>query len=70
MLQKKAFCEECRKDVNYVEKDEIKKGTLKEKEYQYLGKSAFCEECNSKLYIPYIEDYNLKSLYDEFRKYV
>lgn len=68
MLKKKAFCEECRKDVDYLEKNEIKKGILKETEYQYLGKTALCQECNSELYIPHIEDYNLKALYDEFRK--
>lgn len=68
MNRKITFCEDCRKDVLYTEREEYMSGTLKGETYNYYGKIAFCNECNSELYINEINDYNLNQLYNEFRK--
>ncbi len=31
-------------------------------------KIAYCEECKAEIYIPEIDDFNLKALYDTYRK--
>ena len=36
--------------------------------YRYAGKRSFCKECNSEVFVSNINDYNLKNLYNEFRK--
>ena len=41
---------------------------LKGEIYRYAGKRAFCKECNSEVFVSNINDYNLKNLYNEFRK--
>lgn len=68
MNDKNTFCEECRKDVNYVVVEKEMEGTIKGTKYIYIGKEARCEECGSEVYIPEINDSNLKALYDVFRE--
>ncbi|KGF10079.1 hypothetical protein HMPREF1635_00370 [Clostridiales bacterium S5-A14a] len=68
MKNKGVFCEECRKDVEYIVSDQPMKGTIKGEVYHYIGKMACCKECNSEIYVDEINDYNLKALYDEYRK--
>lgn len=65
---KKVFCEECRNDVNYIEASVSMAGTIKEKDYHYVGKEAHCADCGSQLFIPELTDYNLRALYDVYRK--
>lgn len=62
------FCAECRKDVNFTVEEVKLKNVLKGEEYEYAGRKAICTECGSEVYIPEVEDYNLKSLYDAYRK--
>lgn len=68
MNTKKIFCEECRNDVNFIETSVQMVGTIKEKPYHYIGKKAHCTACGSELFIPEFSDFNLRSLYDVFRK--
>lgn len=68
MRNKGVFCEECRKDVDYIVDDQHMTGTIKGEVYNYIGKMARCKECNSEIYVDEINDYNLKALYDEYRK--
>lgn len=68
MSTKKIFCEECRNDVNFVETSVQMVGTIKEKTYHYVGKEAHCADCGSELFIPEFSDFNLRALYDVFRK--
>lgn len=68
MNRKKVFCEECRNDVSYIETFIPMVGTIKDKEYHYVGKKAHCADCNSELFIPEFSDFNLLALYDVFRK--
>ncbi len=68
MNPKKVFCEECRNDVNYIETSVQMTGTIKEKVYHYAGKEAHCADCGSELFVPEFSDFNLRALYDVFRK--
>ena len=68
MESKKVFCEECRNDVEYVVKETRMVGSIKDETYQYMGKVAHCTECDSEIYVDEVNDYNLKMLYDEYRK--
>lgn len=68
MLEKKTFCEECRRDVRYTIDSTKLEGTLKGVQYDYVGQKAICNECGSEVYVHEVEDYNLKSLYDTYRE--
>ena len=61
--KKIAFCEECRKDVEYTAKKVPMSGKIKKIEYHYVGKEARCTNCHNRLYVPEINDYNLDMLY-------
>lgn len=63
-----AFCEHCRKDVSYYEKDETITGELKGVKYTYSGKKAVSEDCSHEVFSHDVNDYNLKQLYNEFRR--
>ena len=67
MDQKKVFCEECRKDVEYTITDVVMTGTIKGTTYDYPGREARCIDCGSLIYVPEINDHNLKALYDVYR---
>ena len=43
-------------------------GLIKKDHGEYLGMATVCEACESKIYVHEIEDYNLKALYDAYRK--
>ena len=68
MNRNKTFCEECRRDVEYIVETATIKGKLKGEEYEYTGKKAVCTECGSEVYVADIEDENLKALYDTYRQ--
>ena len=68
MNERKVFCEECRDDVEFVVTNNQLEGTIKGEKYNYLGKTAHCIDCNSEIYVEEINDYNLKVLYDKYRK--
>lgn len=68
MNDKLTFCEYCREDVFYIEKDEYMSSDIKGETYNYYGKKAICNECNNEIFAHEINDYNLNQLYIEFRK--
>ena len=68
MGTKTTFCEDCRKDMLYTEKEEYMSAELKGETYNYHGKIAICDECNNEIFVNEINDYNLHQLYNEFRK--
>lgn len=68
MKRNLTFCEECREDVEYTTMPTILKGTLKGQEYEYAGEKAICSTCESEVYVAEIEDRNLKTLYDAYRR--
>jgi hypothetical protein len=67
MEKNKVFCEECRDDVEYRISSVPMTGTIKGKEYSYIGKEARCTNCGSLVFVPAISDANLQALYDVFR---
>ncbi len=68
MNRPKAFCEECRNDVDYTIAEIPMTGILKETEYRYVGKEARCGDCGCVLYVPELNDANLAALYDVYRR--
>lgn len=68
MERNKAFCEECRRDVEYSLETVMMKGNLKGEEYEYAGERAICSTCEKEVYVAEVEDRNLKSLYDAYRE--
>jgi len=43
-------------------------GTLRGKACRYVGKEARCVNCGAQLFVPDFLDYNLRTLYDAYRK--
>lgn len=68
MSERKVFCEECRNDATFSVAEIQMAGTIKGEKHKYWGKEACCVDCGSELYVGEINDYNLKALYDEYRK--
>lgn len=68
MKNKKVFCYECREDITYTVEEEEKTGKLKGKVYSYIGRGGQCDNCKAEVYVPEIDDFNLKALYDVYRK--
>jgi uncharacterized phage-associated protein len=68
MSKNKKFCEGCRNDVEYIITEKEMESELKGEKYSYMGKEAHCPHCNSELFIGEINDSNLRSLYDVYRK--
>ena len=68
MEKKYVLCEECRKEVDFILTETSMNERIKNEEIHFIGKEARCPECGSLLYIPEINDFNLKTLYDEYRR--
>ena len=68
MSENLVFCEECRDDVEYTVMEAEMVGTIKGTEYHYIGKEARCTVCGNRVYVPEINDSNLKALYDVYRQ--
>lgn len=68
MTRNLIFCEECRDDVEYTITEVPMIGKIKGIEYHYIGKEARCIKCNTSVYVPEINDSNLKALYEVYRK--
>lgn len=67
-MNNRAFCENCRKDVEYTVENRTMVGSLKNDDIEYNGKIARCAVCGDEVYIDEINDFNLKALYDAYRK--
>ena len=67
MAENLVFCENCRNDVSYTISPVSLTGTIKGIQYQYKGKEAHCINCNAPVYVPKINDDNLKALYEQYR---
>lgn len=62
-----AFCEYCMKEIEYKINEINKMSMLKDEEINYTAKKAVCIECNNEIFVSHICDYNLNSLYEEYR---
>lgn len=67
-MKKLAFCEYCIKENTYKILKLNKTSILKNEEILYRAKQAICECCKNEIFVSDICDYNLKSLYEEYRK--
>ncbi|BCZ46827.1 hypothetical protein psyc5s11_28940 [Clostridium gelidum] len=63
-----AFCEYCMNENEYGVHKENKTSILKDEEISYIAKEAVCNNCGNEIFVSDICDYNLKTLYDEYRK--
>jgi hypothetical protein len=68
MKEKKTFCYECRKDVEFEIKKVTTISTFRGGETEYVEKIGVCGECGGNVYFKELIDGNLKSLYDAYRK--
>ena len=68
MKKHHTFCENCREEVSYTVTSAPMSGTIRGTEYPYSGKECTCSNCGVPVYVAEINDFNLKALYDEFRK--
>ena len=63
-----AFCEYCMNENEYDVHKENKISILKDEEISYVAKEAVCNNCGNEIFVSDICDYNLKTLYEEYRK--
>lgn len=68
MMNRIVFCPECRQDVKFSVKEKVDSAELKGDVYEFTSKTAYCDECGAEVYVPEIEDENLKALYDAYRQ--
>ncbi len=68
MNERKVFCEECRDDVEYIIEEKEMVGTIRGVDYHYIGKQAKCANCGAYIDVEEISEFNLKALYDVYRK--
>ena len=64
----KTFCENCRKDVTYSLKEKEANGFFKGRRIKYKIKVANCNDCRHRVYVPSINDDNLKAFYTKYFK--
>ena len=64
----KCFCIKCRSFSEYSVVECLQEGKIKNRTYKYIGKHAKCVKCKSLLFVPKINDENLESLYNVYRK--
>lgn len=62
-----AFCEYCMREIEYETNEVNKMSIIKDEEINYTAKKAVCSECNNEIFVSEICDYNLNSLYEEYR---
>ena len=68
MNRQTVFCPECRQDVIYVVKEKRESAELKGDLYEFMAQIAYCEQCGQEVFVPELEDVNLKELYDTYRQ--
>ena len=61
------FCPECRQDVTYSVKDKKEVVEQESKTYEFISRNAYCDKCGNELYVPELEDENLKAMYAKYR---
>lgn len=62
------FCEYCMKETKFTIKELDKSSKLNNENIKYKGKSIFCNKCHNEIFDLDVSNYNLKLLYDEYRK--
>lgn len=60
-MQDKVFCETCREDVGYRIWSGYVHAVIGDKHIGYFERTALCEKCGREVYVPWINDENIKS---------
>ncbi len=70
MTERKDFCVECRKEVEYtLQKRDIKK-KIKDVEYTFSITVAICDVCGEEMGIPGLIDKNIQEIDEQYRAYL
>ncbi|NLE14150.1 MAG: DUF4065 domain-containing protein [Clostridiales bacterium] len=67
-MKEKYFCENCRAENEYVIEKREMSGDIRGERYSFRGSEAVCKVCGEPVWIPEIEDANLKAVYDVYRE--
>jgi len=67
-MRELAFCEYCMNENEYKVYEVNETSNLKDEEISYTAKEAICNNCGNEIFVSDICDYNLKILYEEYRK--
>lgn len=67
MSNRIVFCSECRQDVKFSVKQKTDSAELKGEIFAFIAQTAYCNKCGAEVYVPELEDENLKALYDAYR---
>ena len=67
-MRELAFCEYCMNENEYKVHEVNKTSILKDEEISYMAKEGICNNCGNEIFVSDICDYNLKDLYEEYRK--
>lgn len=61
------FCIECRKDTEYVLKEEIRTKIIKDKVYEYKTIVAYCKVCGEEMSLPGLNDKDMELFDKQYR---
>lgn len=67
-ISPKAWCDTCRRNVEFVVHKTRKYGLWQGARYRYKGKKANCCECGATIILPEIIEYNLRAVAKEAAK--
>ncbi|MCE5222102.1 MAG: DUF4065 domain-containing protein [Clostridium sp.] len=67
-MRELTFCEYCMNENEYKVHEVSKISRLKDEEISYMAKEVICKNCDNEIFVSDICDYNLKALYEEYRK--
>ena len=67
-MEKLGYCETCGKEQPYRLISVPMLGKLKDEAYSYTGQEARCQACGARLKVAEVDEANLRSLYDLYRK--
>ena len=63
-----AFCIECGCEVNYTLKSYLEELNVRGINFNYVEHSAYCSQCGNEVYVPEINDENVRTRENEYRK--
>lgn len=63
-----AYCTDCHEKNNYKVVSQGVEMTVRGTEFSYIEKAAYCEVCGSVVYVPEINDQNVVSREEAYRK--
>lgn len=62
------FCTVCRRETEYMLREDTVQKLIRGKEYSFKVYHAFCSECGEEMDIPGLADYNMQSIDRQYRQ--